>query len=103
MLPKLSVLGRQWIFRKDGPVASPDALLAARGFTAEDAALELRDGIGDFLSDPYAIPGVEAAVRIARAVVAGERIVLFTDFDVDGSTSGALFYCAELKESVTSQ
>jgi single-stranded-DNA-specific exonuclease len=91
--PKVSVLGRQCIIRKDGPVASPDALLAARGFGAEEAALELRGGIGDFLSDPYAIPGVEAAAaRIARAIVADEQIALFTDFDCDGSTSGALLY-----------
>jgi len=41
--------------------------------------------------DPLRIPGIQAAAaRIAGAVRAGERIVVFGDFDLDGVSSAAL-------------
>ena len=43
------------------------------------------------LSDPFLLPNLRAAVdRILQAIDAGERIVLFGDYDVDGVTSLAL-------------
>ncbi len=43
------------------------------------------------LSDPFLLPGMRLAVdRILRALDAGERIVLYGDYDVDGVTSLAL-------------
>ena len=43
------------------------------------------------LSDPFLLPHMRAAVdRILRAITAGERIVLYGDYDVDGVTSLAL-------------
>jgi single-stranded-DNA-specific exonuclease len=43
------------------------------------------------LSDPYLLPEMEKAVtRIWRALDAGEPILVFGDYDVDGVTSGAL-------------
>ncbi|MEM7392767.1 MAG: DHH family phosphoesterase, partial [Verrucomicrobiota bacterium] len=44
------------------------------------------------LSDPYDLPGMEAAVeRIWQAIDKGEKIVVYGDYDVDGITSTALF------------
>ncbi|CAN5592519.1 single-stranded-DNA-specific exonuclease RecJ [soil metagenome] len=43
------------------------------------------------LSDPFLLPNMRTAVeRILRALDAGERIVLYGDYDVDGVTSLAL-------------
>jgi single-stranded-DNA-specific exonuclease len=40
------------------------------------------------LSDPFLLPNMDAAVtRLFRAVDAGERVVLFGDYDVDGVSS----------------
>lgn len=42
--------------------------------------------------DPYSMAGMEAFARdIADAVIAGKKIGIFGDFDVDGATSTALF------------
>lgn len=41
--------------------------------------------------DPYALPGMEAAVaRVCRAIEGGERVAVFGDYDADGVTSTAL-------------
>ena len=42
-------------------------------------------------TDPHLLPGVDAAVaRIRSAIQAGERIVVYGDYDVDGVTATAL-------------
>lgn len=42
-------------------------------------------------TDPHLLPGVDAAVaRIRSAIEAGERIVVYGDYDVDGVTATAL-------------
>ena len=62
-------------------------LLAARGVrTEEEARAVLRPGIGQ-LHDPSLMLGMErAAGRVLRAVDAGERILIYGDYDVDGTT-----------------
>ncbi len=45
------------------------------------------------LGDPFALPGVEAAIRrILRAVENKESVVLYGDYDVDGVSSITLLY-----------
>ena len=42
-------------------------------------------------TDPHLLSGVDAAVaRIRKAIEAGERIVVYGDYDVDGVTATAL-------------
>ena len=63
------------------------AALAARG-VAEAADLELPLA---GLHPPASLPGIDAAAeRLARAVTAGERILVAGDFDADGATASAL-------------
>ena len=66
-------------------------ILLQRGLTsAEDAKAFLDPKLG-MLSDPSTMADREAAAdRIARAIRAGERIAVFGDYDVDGTTSAAL-------------
>lgn len=63
-------------------------LLIRRGKgSPEDAVVFLKPMLRS-LSDPFSLPGMDAAVaRIIAAIEAQERIVLFGDYDVDGVTS----------------
>ncbi|MBA2432597.1 MAG: single-stranded-DNA-specific exonuclease RecJ [Chthoniobacterales bacterium] len=94
---------RQWIIAEaqpdDGGIAWSGIcdlpcvvnLLRRKGFTcAEEVQAFLQPRLRS-LSDPFLLPNMAAAVeRILQAVDAGERIVLFGDYDVDGVTSLAL-------------
>ncbi len=51
----------------------------------------LRPTLKDWMPDPSLFAGMDrAAARIADAVVAGEPITVFADYDVDGATSAAI-------------
>lgn len=91
---------KQWILR-EGPLAK-DAnksglpsillkLLSQRGVEGEEAIEKfLKPKLKD-LSDPYLLPDMDKAVeRILSAVDAGESILVYGDYDVDGVTSVAL-------------
>ncbi|TAN35686.1 MAG: single-stranded-DNA-specific exonuclease RecJ [Verrucomicrobia bacterium] len=66
-------------------------LLAARGYTAPLIAEKfLRARLSD-LSEPERLPNITVAVeRLAYALAAHEKIVIFGDYDADGLTSAAL-------------
>jgi single-stranded-DNA-specific exonuclease len=66
-------------------------ILAGRGLTNFDLCKEyFRYGMDSFL-DPFLFDGMGRAVnRIMAAVAAGERIVVYGDYDVDGVTATAL-------------
>jgi single-stranded-DNA-specific exonuclease len=66
-------------------------VLAGRGVDAAGAERFLDPTIRDLLPDPTSLTDMEkAASRIADAVVAGERVAIFGDYDVDGAASSAL-------------
>ena len=96
-----SFAGRRWLLklvdaaverdllREISPVLS--RLLALRGITAKEAADYLAPKLKNLLPDPDVLKDMPAAVaRVSAALVAGERIAVFGDYDVDGSTSAAL-------------
>ena len=63
-------------------------LMARRGFRTAASAHDFLHPKLNLLSDPFTLPNMPAAIdRILRAMEAGERIVLFGDYDVDGVTS----------------
>ena len=68
-------------------------LLAQRGVRGgEDAARFLNPRLKE-LGDPFALPDMEAAViRLLQAADAGEFVVLYGDYDVDGVTSLTLLH-----------
>ena len=66
-------------------------ILLARGVAAEDLQRHLSPTLRDFLPDPSEFKDMDiAADRIAQAVLSGERITIYGDYDVDGATSSAL-------------
>ena len=66
-------------------------ILAARGVELEQAESFLTPKLRDLLPDPESLRDMgKAAGRLADAVVAGESVAVFGDYDVDGATSTAL-------------
>ena len=68
-----------------------DQLLLTRGVAADDLERHARPTLRAFLPEPSAFRDMDAAAeRLARAVIAGERVTIYGDYDVDGATSAAL-------------
>lgn len=66
-------------------------LLWLRGAATPDAARRFLNPLSNALSDPFLLPDVEIAVaRLTRARNAGERVLVFGDYDVDGISGTAL-------------
>ena len=101
-----SLTGRRWVARLDEGEARnamtiaqrhalPDIVarvLAGRGVAADEVPNFLDPALKRLLPDPSVLTDMDkAAGRIADAVVAGEPIAVFGDYDVDGATSSALF------------
>jgi single-stranded-DNA-specific exonuclease len=98
-----SLTGRRWaarladermalaIAQRHG-LADPIArLLAARDVGLDDVPDFLEPTLRKLLPDPSHLKDMDAAVsRLVRALQAGEKIVVFGDYDVDGATSSAL-------------
>ena len=91
-----SFSGQSWRWRSvPGEAGAPDDLvsriLLARG--ADPARLDdwRKPTLRSFMPDPAIFHDMEsAAARLADAIEAGEKIVIFGDYDVDGATSAAL-------------
>lgn len=66
-------------------------LLLTRGVAPDDLARHANPTLREFLPDPSAFRDMDAAAeRIAQAVLSGESITVYGDYDVDGATSAAL-------------
>lgn len=66
-------------------------LLMTRGVAPADVARNASPTLRAFLPDPSEFRDMDrAAERIAAAVLSGERITIYGDYDVDGATSAAL-------------
>lgn len=68
-------------------------VLAARGVGLDDADGFLNPTLRASLTDPYELKDMaKAADRLAAAILRGEKIAVFGDYDVDGATSTALLH-----------
>ena len=100
-----SATGRAWRDRLDARgvarattitqrLGTPELLarvLAGRGVEADEAEAYLDPTIKNLMPDPSVWTDMAAAsARIADAVVRGEKVAIFGDYDVDGATSAAL-------------
>ena len=100
-----SATGRAWRDRLDARgvarattitqrLGTPELLarvLAGRGVEADEAEAYLDPTIKNLMPDPSVLTDMAAAsARIADAVVRGEKVAIFGDYDVDGATSAAL-------------
>src|SRR5262245_26812764 len=100
-----SVTGRAWRDRLDERAAAralaiaqrsavPELLarvLAGRGVEAADVEAYLDPTVRRLMPDPHTVTAMEAAaIRIADAMMRGERVAIFGDYDVDGATASSL-------------
>ncbi len=100
-----SACGRAWAQRMDreselqaAAIAQshgvPDVVarvLAGRGVDVAGAPVFLAPKLRDLMPDPDILQDMQAAVaRLARAIMAGEMVAIFGDYDVDGACSAAL-------------
>ncbi|CDX28328.1 Single-stranded-DNA-specific exonuclease RecJ [Mesorhizobium plurifarium] len=66
-------------------------VLAGRGVSVEQTGRFLDPTIRELLPNPASLTDMEkAAARLADAIVAGEKVAIFGDYDVDGAASSAL-------------
>ena len=67
------------------------ALLIARGYPTADLATKFLNPSYDDLHEPFLLKGMREAVdRIFKAIDAGEKILIWGDYDVDGTTGTVL-------------
>ena len=94
-----SILGQPWRWRGTSADGHDDAfaddlvaqLLLARGVGREALDRHRTPTIRGFMPDPSIFRDMDAAAeRLAAAVIAGEAVTIFGDYDVDGATSAAL-------------
>lgn len=88
-----SITGQAWRWRGAGGETDDlvTQLLLARGCPPEELEAHRSPTIRSFMPDPSIFQDMDkAAERLADAVVAGEQVTIFGDYDVDGATSAAL-------------
>ncbi|HZP20317.1 MAG TPA: single-stranded-DNA-specific exonuclease RecJ [Bauldia sp.] len=100
-----SLTGRRWVERLDaaGRLAAltiaqrndmPDIVarvLAGRGISPDEAERFLDPTLRALMPDPSTLADMDvAAERVADAVMRGEKVAIFGDYDVDGATSSAV-------------
>lgn len=67
--------------------------LAARGVTSEGALTYLNPTLRAALPDPFVMHDMQkATARLAEAILSGETIGIFGDYDVDGVTAASLLH-----------
>ncbi len=107
----------QWIKTKEAPSpvvlelehalgvpTAVAAVLAQRGISTFEAAKSFFRPRLEELHDPFLMLGMEAAVnRVLRALTQGEKILVYGDYDVDGTTSVSLVatYLSTLSTEIT--
>ena len=96
-----SLSGKTWRWRGgnmdltgDGSGLQDDLvaqILLARGVVRDDLERQRTPSLRAFLPDPSAFRDMDrAAERLAQAVLSGEAVTVYGDYDVDGATSAAL-------------
>ena len=99
-------LDRKWIVREPGNPASVRQLaqelgvdrvlanlLVQRGITTYEQARQFFRPDLSMLHDPFLMKDMDAAVtRLKAAMDKGEKILIYGDYDVDGTTAVALVY-----------
>ena len=97
---------KRWVVKPQGDKAAVEALASQLGMSKVLTNLLVQRGIDTVekakrffspalrdLHDPFLMKDMDKAVeRIERAVKAGEKVMIYGDYDVDGTTAVALVY-----------
>lgn len=80
-------------FRKAGIPAGVAKIMQRRGVTSEAALHDFLYSTLEDLANPFLMKGMRETVdRLLAARAAGERVVIYGDYDVDGITSTSILY-----------
>ena len=98
-----SLTGRSWAVRSFNPQLAlaisqkydlaeiMGRILSSRGVPLDGVESYLNPRLKDMMPDPFSLKDLEvAANRIAGAIMSGEKVGVFGDYDVDGATSSSL-------------
>ena len=99
-------MSQKWIYRPEPDEETVDGLSSSLGFGTFESKLLVLRGIDNYqkareffkptvndIHDPYLMADMQKAVdRIATAIENGEKIMVYGDYDVDGTTAVALMY-----------
>ena len=99
-------IAKQWVIKPAGDAATVEKLSAELSIAPQLANLLVQRGIEtcddavrffnpklEYLHDPFLMKDMDKAVdRLIRAVDGGEKIMVYGDYDVDGTTAVALVY-----------
>ena len=105
-LAYLFLMKKRWNYKEAGNPSTVEGLVNALGIDRILANLLVQRGIETYeqakkffrpaledLYDPFLMKGMQEAVaRIEKAITAGEQILVYGDYDVDGTTAVALVY-----------
>lgn len=95
-----SMQGRAWLvnddIKSDLPRSAEDSLLhkilIGRGIAPADIEKYLNPSLREYMPDPFELVDCDVAVRVVvDAILAGQKIAVYGDYDVDGITSTAIF------------
>ena len=99
-------MSQKWIYRPEPDEETVDGLSSSLGFGTFESKLLVLRGIDNYqkareffkptvndIHDPYLMADMQKAVdRIATAIENGKKIMVYGDYDVDGTTAVALMY-----------
>ncbi|MCL1891759.1 MAG: single-stranded-DNA-specific exonuclease RecJ [Alphaproteobacteria bacterium] len=88
-----SMLGKAWVLAGGNQELDLlNQILCSRGITdSEDIRKFLNPVVKELMPDPFVLKDMDTAARIAAdAIIAGKKIAVFGDYDVDGITSTAI-------------
>lgn len=99
-------MGNKWIFKEEPDEETVDRLSMSLGFGTFESKLLVMRGIDNYekareffkpkledIHNPFLMADMQKAVgRIATAIENGEKILVYGDYDVDGTTAVALMY-----------
>lgn len=100
------MMAKRWVYKEMPPAAEVEALSRTLNINAYLATVLWQRGIRDFetarlffrpelsqLHDPFLMADMRQAVdRLHQAIVREEKILIYGDYDVDGTTAVALVY-----------
>ena len=99
-------MSQKWIFRQEPDEEIVDGLSSSLGFGTFESKLLVLRGIDNYqkareffkpnmgdIHNPFLMDDMQKAVeRVATAIENGEKILVFGDYDVDGTTAVSLMY-----------
>ncbi len=102
----MAMVSQQWIFKPEPNQETVDSISTSLGFGTFESKLLVLRGIDNYekaraffkpkmedIHNPFLMADMQKAVeRIANAIENGEKIMVYGDYDVDGTTAVALMY-----------